>query len=457
MTHCEDYMVPYIKINQLNMKNVPGSKVSLSVQKGEIIGITGLNGSGKSTLARYLAGILRPANMGKVLINGLDPYSHLDREKISRMVGLVYQDPGTAVIFDSIGRDMAFGAENIGVPRDKVLGRMNGYMKRFGLTSRRKSTISALSGSEEQRAAISAVLMTRQDLLILDEPFSMQSETDAKKYLRMVINSARKKGQTVVIFSKMGFVMEAVDRAYQLMEGDLYEIDAYGMPKGISDENASTHYVRTGEHFEHGKYIDVNRKISVEQFIQGNQNKGVNGISLHNIYFGYGDRLLLDNVTARYLAGSAYRIVGEPGAGKTTYLQVIAGLLKPLEGEIFMKENTRIGYVFQYSEDGFVENTVLDDVMFGPLSDGNTKRQARSMAQSVLSFVGVKQSLWSSSPLSLSMGEQRLVSIAGALALNPDFLLIDEPYLGLDIKSREHIREIITALCQEGKCVITVE
>ena len=276
-------MIPYIKINQLNMKNVPGSKVSLSVQKGEIIGITGLNGSGKSTLARYLAGILRPANMGKVLINGLDPYSHLDREKISRMVGLVYQDPGTAVIFDSIGRDMAFGAENIGVPRDKVLGRMNGYMKRFGLTSRRKSTISALSGSEEQRAAISAVLMTRQDLLILDEPFSMQSETDAKKYLRMVINSARKKGQTVVIFSKMGFVMEAVDRAYQLMEGDLYEIDAYGMPKGISDENTSTHYVRTGDHFEHGKYIDVNRKISVEQFIQGNQNKGVNGISLHNI------------------------------------------------------------------------------------------------------------------------------------------------------------------------------
>jgi len=450
-------MVPYIKVNQLNIQNVPGSRVSLNVEKGEIIGITGLNGSGKSSLARYLAGVIRPENMGKILINGLDPYSHLDREKISRMVGLIYQDPGTAVVFDSLGRDIAFGAENIGVPKDKTLARMNGYIKKFGLFERRKSSMSALSGSEKQRAAISAVLMTRQDVLILDEPFSMQSETDAKKYLRMLISSARKKGQTVIIFSKMSFVMEAVDRAYQLMEGALYEIDAYGMPRGISDENSSLEYVRTGDHFEHGKYIDVNRRISVERFIQGNQSKGENGISLHNIYFGYGRNLLLDNVTARYLAGSAYKIVGAPGSGKTTYLQLIAGLIKPLEGEIFIRENARIGYVFQYSEDGFVENTVLDDVMFGPLSDGASKKKARSMAQSVLNFVGVKQSLWSRSPLNLSMGEQRLVSIAGALALNPDFLLIDEPYLGLDIKSREHIKDIIAALCQEGKCVITVE
>ncbi|MEE3399592.1 MAG: ABC transporter ATP-binding protein, partial [Eubacterium sp.] len=152
------------------MKNVPGSNVSLSVQKGEIIGITGLNGSGKSTLARYLAGIIRPDVMGKILINGLDPYSHLDREKISRHVGIVYQDPGTAVVFDGIGRDIAFGAENLGVQRDKVIARMNGYIKRFGLSGRRKSSISMLSGSEEQRAAISAVLMMRQDILILDEP-----------------------------------------------------------------------------------------------------------------------------------------------------------------------------------------------------------------------------------------------------------------------------------------------
>ena len=132
-------------------------------------------------------------------------------------------------------------------------------------------------------------------------------------------------------------------------------------------------------------------------------------------------------------------------------------MLNRFEGEIFIRENARIGYVFQYSEDGFVENTVLEDVMFGPISDGHSKKKARAMAQSVLNFVGVKQSLWNTSPLNLSMGEQRLVSIAGALALNPDFLLIDEPYLGLDIKSREHIRDIITALCQEGKCVITVE
>ncbi|SEQ12127.1 ABC transporter [Lachnospiraceae bacterium NE2001] len=445
-------MAPYIKINQLNMKNVAGSNVSLNVEKGEIIGITGLNGCGKSTFARYLAGIVRPDSIGRILINGLDPYSELDRGKISRLVGFVYQDPRTAVVFDNVGRDIAFGAENMGIQKDKILARMNQMMKRFNL-SRRSGLTSSLSGSEEQRSAISAVMMMGQNILVLDEPFSMQSDKDAKRYLDSLINTARKKGQTIIIFSKKSYVMESVDRAYELTEGSLYEIDQYGMPQGISD-SGDPEIVRSGDHFERGKYIDVNKKISVERFINGNQSKGENGLSLHNVYFGYGNKLLLDNVTARYLAGSAYRIVGEPGSGKTTYLQIIAGLLKPLEGEIFLRENSRIGYVFQYSEDGFVENTVLDDVMFGPMSDGHSKRKSRAMAQSILNFVGVKQSLWTRSPHSLSMGEQRLVSIAGALALNPDFLLIDEPFLGLDISSREHIEEIIAALCHEGKCVI---
>ena len=204
-------------------------------------------------------------------------------------------------------------------------------------------------------------------------------------------------------------------------------------------------------------FVDMNRKISVSRYIYGGDSKSENGISLHNISFGYDNSLIIDNVNVRYEAGSAYRILGPHGSGKTTYLQLIAGLLKPYEGEIFIGDNKKIGYVFQYSEDGFVENTVLDDVMFGPMSEGYSKREAREMASSILNFVGVKETLWGRSPLALSFGEKRLVSIAGALALNPDFLLIDEPYVGLDFNSKKHMENIIEGLCREGKCIITVE
>ena len=75
-------MIPYIKIKQLNMPEIPGSEINLNVNKGEIIGITGLNGCGKSTFARYLAGINRPSEIGKIIISGLDPFSILDIEKM---------------------------------------------------------------------------------------------------------------------------------------------------------------------------------------------------------------------------------------------------------------------------------------------------------------------------------------------------------------------------------------
>lgn len=442
-------MAPYIKLNKLNMENVPGSEVNLSVEKGEVIAITGLNGCGKSTLAKYLAGITRPDSIGKIIINGMDSYSQLDNDKIRRVVGFVFQDPRTGRVFENIGRDIVFGTENIGMDKDKIVKRFTYFMQNYGMKRKQSKYYSTVSVSEQQRAALFATLMMPSDVLILDEPFSMQSSINSKRYFDVIIRNARKRSQTVVIFSKQKYILESVDRAYQLIDGRIYEIDTAGMQESISDATLISE--------DRGKFIDHNRKIRVERYINGGDNKGENGLSLHNISFGYDDELIIDGINARFEAGSAYRIMGPSGSGKSTYLQLIGGLLKPYEGEIFIGETSKVGYVFQYSEDGFVENTVLDDVMFGPMSAGYSKREARVMATQVLQFVGVNESLWSRSPLKLSMGEQRLVSIAGALALSPDFLLIDEPFQGLDQNSRKHMEDIIAALCSEGKCVVIVE
>ena len=443
-------MNPYIKISKLNMDNIPGSSIDLSVAKGEIIGITGVNGCGKSTLAKYLAGMVRPNAIGRILINGLDPYSQLDRDRLNRMTGIVYQDPREGRVFENVGRDMVFGAENEGVDSDKLRRRAASYIKRYDLRKKQSRAYGTISGSEEQRVAICGALMMRSELLILDEPFSMQTEEDADRFSRHIIAMAQKIGQTLIIFTKQRKVLQAVDRAYEMVDGSMYEIDAAGMP-------LERIYVDESAQKNSSSYIDSNRRITVDRYIYGGDNKSDSGISLHNISFGYDDRLIIDNVNVRYEAGSAYRISGPAGSGKTTYLKLIGGLIRPYEGEIFIGETQRIGYVFQYSEDGFVENTVLDEVMFGPMSDGESKRVARDMATAVLNFVGVRESLWDRSPLDLSFGEQRLVSIAAALAVSPDFLLIDEPYAGLDHGSRQHIESIIKALCREGKCIITVE
>lgn len=420
------------------MEEIPGSDISMTASKGDIIGITGLNGSGKTTFAKYISGIKRSPEIGRVIISGLDPYSVLDQDKLRRKCGVVYQDPRTAVVFEQIGKDIVFGAENQGLEKEKIRKRASYYTKKYGLGKKTKRNYNMLSGSQQQRAAVSAILMMNSEILILDEPFSMQGGKAAKKYMNMIINSARKRNQTIFVFSKQKEILEQVDRVYELRSGALVEIDMDGMQyRGRASEDVP--------------------ELRIERYINGGDRKSEKGISLHNVSFGYDDTLLIYDQNARFEAGSAYRITGAPASGKTTLLQLIGGLLKPYEGEVFTGEDMKIGYVFQYPEDGFIENTVLDDVMFGPMSDGIYKNQAREMAMSVLNFVGVKEELWKRSPMSLSIGEQKLVSIAGVLALGPDFILIDEPYAGLDVNSCSHMESIIEGLCREGKCIITVE
>ena len=442
-------MFPYIKINELQMNSVPGSSISFSANKGEIIGITGRNGCGKSSLAYYLAGLTKPETLGKVIINGYDPFSQLDESKLHKQCGIVYQNPKDGIVFESVGRDILFGPENMGLPVKNITKRAKFHMKKYDLARKQSRTYSSLSDGQQQRAALISVLMTHPDLLILDEAFSMQSRTDASKYMNMIIKSAKKRGQTVIVFSKMKTILEKTDVVYELADVKLREIDLDGM-QYVNDygrENISSEEVSSAGDSPALRIDTISRS-------SGNRE---NGISLHNVSYGYGDRQLLNRLNLRFKTGSYYRITGTSGAGKSSLLKLIGGLLIPQEGEIFKADNTKIGYVFQYPEDGFVDNTVLDDVMFGPLSDGIDKAKARTMAQSVLDFVGLKKNLWDKSPLKLSMGEQKLAALAGAMALNPDFLLLDEPFAGLDKYSAKHIADIIAALSEEGKCVITVE
>ena len=441
---CEK-MTPYIKINNLNMKSISGSSISFMANKGDIIGITGANGCGKSCLASYLAGLTKPDAMGKVIVGGFDPYSQLDESKLHKICGIVYQNPKEGIVFENFGRDLIFGPENIGLPVKNITKRAKFYMKKYDLERKQARLYSTLSAGQQQRAALCSVLAMHPDILILDEAFSMQSSADTSKYMDMIIKAARKKGQTVIIFSKKRSVLEKTEYVYELAAGKLREIDLEGMEFTKFEQDMDVNISGSS---------GPSLKIDTIERSKGNRETG---ISLHNVSLVYDNKSLFRGLNLRFKTGSYYRISGTSGSGKSTMLQLVGGLIKPTEGEVFISETTKTGYIFQYPEDGFVENTVLDDVMFGPLSEGIPKSKAREMATSVLEFVGVSKGLWDRSPLNLSMGEQRLVAIAGALALNPDFILIDEPFAGLDQRSRKHIAAMISALAQEGKCIITVE
>ncbi|WDU83012.1 energy-coupling factor ABC transporter ATP-binding protein [Caloramator sp. Dgby_cultured_2] len=159
-------------------------------------------------------------------------------------------------------------------------------------------------------------------------------------------------------------------------------------------------------------------------------------------------------------------IIGQNGAGKTTFVKLLKGLLKPKKGDIFIKGlNTKettvaklasiIGLVFQNPNDQIFKNKVLDEVMFGPLNIGQDKNLAFENAKKALELVGLLQKA-DENPYDLTLSERKLISIASILAMDTDIIILDEPTIAQDFISREKIKNIIKKLKEEGKLVITI-
>lgn len=170
----------------------------------------------------------------------------------------------------------------------------------------------------------------------------------------------------------------------------------------------------------------------------------------------------LNNINMEIKKGEFVAIIGHTGSGKSTLIQHLNGLEKATEGNVFyngkniydsdfkIKElRCKVGLVFQYPEHQLFEETVLKDVCFGPINQGLSKTEAENRAKEALKLVGVREELYEKSPFELSGGQKRRVAIAGVLAMEPDFLILDEPTAGLDPAGRDKILNQVKALREE--------
>ncbi|MDD3654292.1 MAG: ATP-binding cassette domain-containing protein, partial [Desulfotomaculaceae bacterium] len=148
------------------------SGVNLEIKKGEFLALVGPNGSGKSTLARHFNALLLPTK-GKVLVDGMDTRRPENLWEIRRRVGMVFQNPDNQIVSSLVEEDIAFGAENLGLPPEEVRARVDEAITMTGLSSFRNHAPHLLSGGLKQRLAIAGVLAMRPDCLVLDEPGAM--------------------------------------------------------------------------------------------------------------------------------------------------------------------------------------------------------------------------------------------------------------------------------------------
>lgn len=206
--------------------------VSLSVEKGEYIAVIGRNGSGKSTLAKLFNGLVKP-DSGKLTVDGFDGNDKNSLFEIRKRVGVVFQNPDNQLVASIVEDDVAFGPENLGVPREEIGKRIDFALKAVGMEKFRHSSPTRLSGGQKQRIAIAGVLALMPEILVLDESTAMLDPQGRKEVLDVVEKLNKEKNVTVITITHyMDEVLNA-DKVLVLSDG---EVVLTGTPEEIFKE-----------------------------------------------------------------------------------------------------------------------------------------------------------------------------------------------------------------------------
>lgn len=202
--------------------------VSLHIDRGEFLAIVGHNGSGKSTLAKHLNALLLPTE-GNVIVDGMDTRDENFTLAIRQRVGMVFQNPDNQIVTTVVEEDVGFGPENLGVPTEEILSRVNGALEAVGMLEYRRSAPHMLSGGQKQRVAIAGTLAMEPDLLVLDEATAMLDPKGRREVLS-IVRSLHKRGMTVVMITQYMEEAAFADRIVVMAGG---EARASGTPKEI--------------------------------------------------------------------------------------------------------------------------------------------------------------------------------------------------------------------------------
>ncbi|NLO84162.1 MAG: energy-coupling factor transporter ATPase [Clostridiales bacterium] len=192
--------------------------VSMNVPKGSFVAVLGHNGSGKSTLAKLMNALYLPTD-GRVLVCGMDTAQEDEVWNIRKHAGMVFQNPDNQIVSNVVREDVAFGLENLGVPHDEMIGRIDDALSAVRMTEKASFAPHMLSGGQKQRVAIAGVLAMLPEVMILDEATAMLDPSGRKDVLKTVQKLNREKGITVIWITHFMEEAALADRVIVLDQG----------------------------------------------------------------------------------------------------------------------------------------------------------------------------------------------------------------------------------------------
>ncbi len=403
------------------------SEVTEEIREGSVVAVAGPSGCGKTTLCLALTGFVPemiPARVSGDVTLGSRSVVGTAPELLATSVGLVQQDPDAQICTLNVWQEVAFGPENLGLPRADVRARVERALDAAGIASLRDRTTTTLSGGEKQRLAIASILAMEPRVLLFDEPTANLDPRGVLDLFRLLSEWMREGEKTLVVVEHRIDALRALrPRLLLLDRGRL--VDRY-------PERERLDYARLGLR---GAWSPARQS----------EGSGDGVVSLDRVSFGYGTPLLQD-LTLTLRQGEVMVILGPNGGGKTTLLRLLAGLEAPQEGKV-ERADARVGFVFQCPHHQLFERTVRQEMELGHPAPALVSEELEAARLSDLE---------SAAPLSLSFGEQRRLAVAAALARRPNVLLLDEPFGGQDRRNVLWMVDRIRDVARDGGAVAFV-
>lgn len=456
--------------------------VTLEVCRGERVCVLGANGSGKSTLASVICGLLAPDEgdvelAGHTVCTGGVPDLAAYRDA-RRQLGLVFQNPDDQIVTSVVADDVAFGPENLGVPRAQISVRVARELRRVAMEKYAHADPSRLSGGQRQRVCIAGALAMEPAVLVLDEPSSLLDVRGRAAIMR-VMGRLAAAGATLVHVTHFMDEALAADRVVVMQHGHV-------ALEGTPDEVFAAKNAQVIEALGLEMPFEARLAVALRQAGAAGGAIAAPGapsdekpaacapaaeplaILARDLGFSYGpDAQALDGVSLKVPARATTAIVGQTGSGKSTLLRLLCGLEAADAGSLTVcginaatKRGRRqvrraVGYVMQHPERQLFAQTVAEDVAFGPRNQGLSAAEVERRVAHALDLVGLADRR-DASPFELSGGQQRLAAIAGVLAMEPELLVLDEPTAGLDPRGRARLRALMADLAAHGVTLLQV-
>ncbi|WP_405288703.1 ABC transporter ATP-binding protein [Methanobrevibacter sp.] len=516
--------------------------INLEIDYGDFVLLCGPSGCGKTTLLTNLKKELMPAGRrsGEIKFNGK---RIIDMDEISSAcdIGYLFQNPDSQIVTDTVIQEIAFPLENIGLPTEEIRNRISEIVAFFGINDILHKNVNELSGGQKQLVNLCSLLVLRPHVLLLDEPMSQLDPIASYEFLSIVRRLNEEFSITVIMSEhKADSIFPFIDKAVFLKDGKIEFVDnAHNICSEVIDDEIFENYlpavtkiynslsvkypsliklntplsIREGRrclntihddlikisnddvdsinlnhdnlHITNKKYHSQEKSGILDKIsLGGNKNALIN---MNGIYFAYEKgNLILKNVDFELEKGDFVSLIGGNGVGKSTFLQLLVGILKPIKGKVKYKKGIKRAYVHQnpmihFSKDN-VKEEFLESILESKLLQNNSvgfnketyddllKMSNEEFIESdvlnglefdsiefkfkeLIEFFDICD-LIDKHPYDCSGGEQQKIVIVKALLQNADVLVLDEPTKGLDPISSKNLANILNSLRDNGITIL---